>query len=96
MARHYATIISLLRTVPICKTMSTPNNVPNMKKVSQTLTLERHHSLFNSRDQCGCMIALSTAENMSFKGSLMGRFLGRRIACPMTKRLKVASRYYTA
>ena len=56
--------------------MSTPDNIPNMQKVSQTLTMERHDSLFNSRDQCRGMIALSTAENMSLKGALMGKISG--------------------
>ena len=88
MARHYATIILLSRNVPICKKMSTPDNIPNMQKVSQTLTMERHDSLFNSRDHCRGMIALSTAEDMSLKGSLMGKISGSQDCMPNDKKIE--------
>ena len=68
--------------------MSTPDNIPNMQKVSQTLTMERHHSLFNSRDHRRGMIALSTAEDMSLKGSLMGKISGSQDCMPNDKKIE--------
>ena len=43
---------------------------------------ERHDSLFNSGDHCRGMTALSTAEDMSLKGSFMGKISGSQDCMP--------------